>query len=160
VYNGDRGTWKQFERDVRLWLAEEGQHPKGSLGAKFAKKQQGAAASVLATIEPEHMRGDPAQEEIEEEQDDEGNVIVAYQAPVAAKPWAGVLRMLDKLRVGLEIDTAEVKVNTLEEFHKKFRRRQGEDMLDFVGRWRVMHKKMVDDGIGLAQDDTSLGYFF
>ena len=137
-WDGHPATWKQYEQEVRIWRMGENLDVKYCIAARLIQNLSGSARRAALQLTDEELKAKP---------DD---------------PAAGIKAVLEHLRKVFSPDPLLRKAQTLSEFFgsRRYYRRQGQRMTDYVTTFDEGVTQMASDGINVEALKDVLGWFF
>ena len=137
-WDGHPATWKQYEQEVRIWRMGENLDVKYCIAARLIQNLSGAARRAALQLKDEQLQGT---------QEDRA---------------AGIKAVLAHLNRVFSPDPLIRKAQSLSEFFssRKYYRRQGQRMTDFVTTFDEGVTQMAADGINVEALKDVLGWFF
>ena len=134
-WDGHPATWKQYEQEVRIWRTGENLDVKYCIAARLIQNLSGAVRRAALQLKDEQLQGT---------QEDRA---------------AGIKAVFAHLNRVFSLDPLTRKAQTLSEFFssRKYYRRQGQRMTDFVTTFDKGVTQMAADDINMKD---VLGWFF
>ena len=137
-WDGHPATWKQYEQEVRIWRMGENLDVKYCIAARLIQNLSGAARRAALQLKDEQLQG------------------------TAEDRAAGIKAVHAHLNRVFSPDPLIRKAQTLSKFFssRKYYRRQGQRMTDFVTTFDEGVTQMAADGINVEALKDVLGWFF